>query len=63
MGDWRGNSGLDERVIFRDATYNIEDVIYKAIIRFVNGEEITFKDVEIRNITTFEVLEIFTIFP
>ena len=56
-GHWTGNSDLDERVIFRNATYNIEDIIYNTIVKFVNGEKKSFKEIEIHNITTFEVFQ------
>ena len=50
----RGNSSLDEKIVFMNATYNIQDIIHTTNIKFVNGEKKLFDRDTIKNITTFE---------
>ena len=44
-------------MVFRNATYNIEDILHNTKIKFVNGEKKSFEEDEIHNITTFEVFQ------
>ena len=53
-GAWRGNSSLDEKTVFMNATYNIQDIIHTTNIKFVNGEKKLFNRDTIKSITTFE---------
>ena len=54
-GTWKGNSSMDEKIVYNSVTYGLEDLIEKLEIQLISGSTKLFMETNFSSLNTFEI--------